>query len=731
MVKMHLQLQSLKKIRPSYCLYLSKKSSHTRTNKKNGYFRSKIVKVIAVLCTSLLSISCSSSNTAPVTDRGVYQRTTQNLPPSNIPRPPTYQGQATPLEERNLNVQGVDGFQRPAAPNQSGNPATAHDLSTVDGQLSAAEDYIQAQDYFNAEQQAKRISTFRLSNRQRDRLNIVNAYIQFQRQDYQKTLETIEPLIGNLIPNTDPNNRKVSYIAKPDLALTSQQVDALLLGSFSFQKIGNYDSAIAALIRRESALVGEAKSETTRYIWQVIDTLSPTQRQQLIQTTENTLVRNRVEQSLNGEVVQNQVAPQQFAQFRTKPTAQQQRPLQTASSNWNSSSPKNIAVLLPLTSKFNKAAQALLDGIKYQNEQNGSAFRPQIQVYDIGQSPFQAQQFYNAAINSGADFVIGPLGKEYANQVANVSGQRAPTILLGGDYNVGGSTVRFTMSPESQGIQIAKRARQDGHITAAILAPSTATNQRTISAFRDYWLQTGGKISSVVNYNKSQFDHSPQLKQLFDIGSSESRYRQLSNTLSFKPKFNPYQRNDIDFVFMLADNDSGRIVRPQINFFSNSKIPVYSTSNIFNGVPNKTDNIDLDNTLFPIMPWVYKSKDSSAYGGQLNELFAMGADAYEVAGNYQSLRSNSGLAINANTGQVSINSNSEVYTQPLWAKFVNGEPTLVETLGIDVSPTTNFSGVRTGPRNYGSTGSTRSSTGKGVYNDKTWDSGQSRRKTSP
>ena len=719
MVKMHLQLQSINKIQLSRCLNLGKKNRPITASVKKIPFMGRAFNVTSVVFVSLLSISCSSSNQTSVTN----QETTSNLPTHNNGGTGTYQGQATPLENRNLNVHGANDFQRP--PVNQGLPTT-HDLSTIDGQLDAAESYIQAQDYFNAEQQAIQLNSLRLSQIQRDRLTIVNAYIQFQRRDYRTTLETIEPLIGNLIPNTDPNNVKASYLAQSDLALTSQQVDALLLGSFSFQKIGNFDSAIAALIRRENALVGEARSETTRYIWQVIDTLSPAKRQQLIQETNNSLVRNRVEQSLSGEIVQNQIAPQQFTQFRTE-SITQQAPLQTTGSNWNPSSPKNIAVLLPLSSKFNKAAQALLDGIKYQNEQNTSAFRPQIQVYDIGQSPFQTQQFYNAAINSGADFVIGPLGKEYANQISqNALNSRTPTILLGGDYNIGGSTVRFTMSPESQGIQIAKRAQQDGHITAAILAPDSATNQRTINAFREYWLHSGGKISSVVNYNTSQFDHSSQLKQLFNIGSSESRYRQLSDTLSFKPKFNPYQRNDIDFVFMLADNDSGRIVRPQINFFSNSKIPVYSTSSIFNGVPNKTDNIDLDNTLFPIMPWVYKSKDSASYGGQLNELFAMGADAYEVAGNYQSLRSNSSLAINANTGQVSINSNSEIYTQPLWAKFANGEPTLVETLGIDVSPT-NLSG----PKNYGPTGSTQRSTGKGVYNDKTWDSGQSRRKAGP
>ena len=730
---MHLLLQALNNNHRLLGLFFGKATkgslfiykNDSSTQKESSV--SRISKCSIILLTCFFTISCNSSKPAAVVDRSINRTNTASLPPSTTQQPNSEvfsQPTGTPLEDRRITNQS-SGINQNLPQTNPSSTFNSPDLNTVDGKLEAAERHIQAQNYLSAEQTITGLTASRVSSQQRDRLAIVNAYIQFQRQDYNATLDTIDPLIGNLVPNTRPGYDKVTSPTAPDLALTPQQVDALLLASFCYQKLNNYDSAIATLIRRENALVGNARSETTRYIWQVIETLTPEQRQQLIQTTQNPLVRNRVEQSLQGEVSQSVIAPQQFTQLSpssVNPLEQQQ----AVASNWNASSAKNIAVLLPLSSKFNKAAQAVLDGIKYQNNLNSSAYRPQIQVYDIGQNSTQANQYYNAAINSGADFVIGPLGKDYADQVASFSGSRAPTILLGGDYPVQGSTVRFSMSPESQGIQVAKRAQQDGHITATILAPNTLTNQRIIDAFKSYWLQTGGKISSVVSYDQSQFDHSNELKQLFDIGSSETRYAQLSNTLSFKPKFNPYQRSDIDFVFMLANNESGRIVRPQINFFSNSKIPVYSTSTIFNGVPNKTENIDLDNTLFPIMPWVYKSKDSASYGGQLNELFAMGADAYEVAGNFQSLRSNSNVAINANTGRVSINSNSELYTQPLWAKFVDGEPTLVETYGIDVSPT-NVSG----PQNYGAFGSQRTSTGKGVYNDKTWDTGESRRKTSP
>lgn len=724
MGKMHLQLQSLKQLQSSQSSFLC---ANNQLRLKKGVLDT--FKGATILAVSFLSISCTNSLPVVISDRSISKPVTpQVTPAAPSTSSPTVQtanpqDRAIPLADRDINVERAEYYQSLATTDNDSE-------SRAEARLNAAENFIQAGDYYNAELIANSLTGL-LTKTQKDRLTIVNAYIDYQRNDFNKSLQTLEPLIGNLIPKTQTvaNNDSLSEtndnsdILRSDLALTSQQVDALLLGSFCYQQLGNHDSAIATLIRRENALVGESRSETTRYIWQVIEAIPSFEREQLITTTSNPSVRNRLEQSLQGQVSQNNVAPTQFTQWRDDSSTQQ---VQSLDSNWSETSPRNIAVLLPLSSKFNKAAQALLDGIKYQNELNASSFRPQIQVYDIGQNPFQVQQFYNAAVSAGADFVIGPLGTEYANQISGLSGQRTPTILLGGDTNVGGSTVRFSMSPEMQGLNAAKRAQLDGHTTAAILTSNTQTNQRIINAFNDYWLQTGGKISSVVHYNENQFDHSTQLKQLFDIGSSESRHNAISNTLGFKPKFNAYQRRDIDFVFMLADNESGRIVRPQINFFSGSKIPVYSTSNIFNGIPNSINNIDLDNTLFPIMPWVFRSSASASYAGQLNRLFAMGADAYEVAGNFQALRSNPDLAINANTGQVSINQNAEVSTQPLWAKFVNGEPKLIETLGIDVSPNVQFS-----PQSYGSGTSTRSSTEKGVYNDRTWDTGESRRKAGP
>lgn len=702
--------------------------------------KTPIYKHALILCTLLITTSCATQAPAPSIDATNTSRNSALPETQHTPQPDDNADKATPLSDQHINIERAEYYQNLAI--------NSSDLAQIDAQLSAAENYIQAQRYLKAEQRINNLSTQDLSKEQRDRLAIINAYLSYERKDYYGALSRLNTILLDIKTTLEEavvvkteiqtpatlsedlsNEEETNDIEEPTNTITPsvirqkklniQQVDALLLSSFCYQQIGNQEAAINALITREGALGGAARAETTRYIWQVINLIDVSQRQSIINTSSNPLVINRLEQSLQGKVSRHNVAPQQFSQWRNEIQSTEKK--QLIETGWTENSPRKVAVLLPLTSKFNKAAQAVMDGIKFENQRNTSPHRPELQFYDIGSDIARVTQFYNAALQNGADFIIGPLGTDYANQISRLTGQRAPTILLGGDSAIGGSMTRLTKSPESEGIRVAERALNDGHINAAILSSDSAYNRRVINAFSAHWLQAGGKINAVVNYDKVQYDHSAQLKQMFDIVNSESRYSRLGNTLGFKPKYSAYQRNDLDFIFMLADNQSGRIVRPQINFFSGSRIPVYSTSDLFNGIPDSINNMDLDNTLFPIMPWVYQSKDTSSYAGQLNMLFALGADAYLVAGNFNRLNQNPENALNANTGQITIKPNAEINYQPLWAKFKKGEATLLEPYHGELAPIT--------PPN--SENGINSIDKKGVYNDQTWDTGESRRKTSP
>ncbi len=643
------------------------------------------------------------------------------------------------LQAEELNVSRAEYYSQQAQRQDSR-------YAQVNSILSAAEYYIQAQDFEAAELAADELYYDSLDTVQADRLTIIKAYVAYSKGQHVQTISLLKPLwdrlpdieivddaeligdFGTIDGSGAIDGSGLVDDAEPlptipeQVKLSIQQVDALLLGSFSFQTLGDYDSAIAALIKRERSLVGSTRSETTRYIWQVISALPIARRQIIFDSTQNMLVRNRVEQSLTSALAPIPELPQQFTQWREEPENLRK---QTLDQIWNNDSPRSIAVLLPISSKFNLAAQAVKDGIDYQHNANRSLYRPLLRYYDIGDNPTLSTQYYAAAIQSGADFIIGPLGKDYANQISSYAGNGSSTLLLGGDTPLNPSTSRFSMSPEMEGARVAERAWKDGHLSAALLVTETDASHRTVAAFSQKWRNLGGKISDTVTYSPRQYDHSVELKQLFDVNQSEYRHRQISDTLGFKPEFTAYQRSDIDFILMIANTETGRLILPQVNFFSGSNIPVYSTSAIFNGLQDSVNNIDLDGTRFPVMPWVLKSAEVAPYAGQLNMLFALGTDAYRVASSYQKLRQNSEFAINGNTGQVSINAAGETIYQPVWATYEQGEVVPIETLGLDLAPLQTPNGGILNSQNVNGTYNDSN------YNSQTWDQQRSSRKRAP
>lgn len=640
--------------------------------------------------------------------------------------------QATPLTEREILIERAEYFESLADGESL--------VNSADAILSAAEHYIQANDFYQAEIKLNELQRQALNPIQQDRALVVRAYVAYSRGEFQNALAQLSPLLSALqmVRNPDLEPLNVNPPA------SQQEIDALLLSSFCYQQVTNYEAAIAALVARENVLQGAAKAETTRYTWQVINSLDSQRKQEIIESTANPLVRNRLEQSLAGQIAVLNDKPAQFSQWRESST-RLKRHADTDSIDpmWGANSPRKVAILLPLSSKFQTAAQALLDGFKYQNEQNIGNYRPSIDVYDIGDNPYQVDRYYAAALQAGAEVVIGPLGTEFANQLgqrqlnqssaggtgldrsasesyqyrANANSS-VPTILLGGDMRLAENTFRLSLSPENEGRQIAQQAFRDGHLNAVILAPQNTIAQRTVAAFSEQWLQLGGKVSDVISYSPAQYDHSVELKQMFRVNQSEYRHTKLSNTLGLKPEFAPYRRADIDLIVMVANNDDGRIVRPQINFFGGSSIPVYSSSTIYNGIHDPVNNMDLEHTRFPIMPWVLRSDAVAYYAGTLNQLFALGSDAYTLAGHLYALRNNTRLTVNGNTGRLNVRQNGEVNREPVWAQFQNGEAKATSAMGIDINSLDGLDQDDLQPSDQ-----------HGVYNDSNWDSRNARRKT--
>src|SRR3972149_7020492 len=107
------------------------------------------------------------------------------------------------------------------------------------------------------------------------------------------------------------------------------------------------------------------------------------------------------------------------------------------------------------------------------------------------------------------------------------------------------------------------------------------TPRRAGQAFAQEWFALGGRISEAL-----EFDPHADLRRL---------HERLS-------------RSGADLLFLAADPDQARAVRPYLN----NQIPVYATSQINSGRPDPVANVDLNGIRFVEMPWLAQPDNLTA-----------------------------------------------------------------------------------------------------------------------
>ncbi|MCW9025240.1 MAG: penicillin-binding protein activator [Gammaproteobacteria bacterium] len=354
--------------------------------------------------------------------------------------------------------------------------------------------------------------------------------------------------------------------------------------------------------------------------------------------------------------------------------------------------PERIALLLPFSSKFARAAEAIRDGFFAAYYSNKTLRKQSIRVYDVGEMSQDITNIYQQAINEGAQFVVGPLHKDSINALAETNSLPVPTLGLNysRNENIPANLYQFGLSPEEEARQVAERTWLDGYINAAVLVPAGPWGERVAQAFNERWQEVGGRIVSQQNYNSTDKDFSRPIRTLLNINQSQQRYRSLSNLLNRKLKFTPRRRNDIDFIFMAAYPRQARQIRPQLKFYHASTVPVYATSHAFTGNLNPERDRDMDGLVFGDMPWVLSDStthrslrsqlesDISKAGNSLQRLYALGIDAYNIIGALNPLKQYTYERYDGETGSLSLDLKQRIQRQVTWVKFRSGRPVLVD-----------------------------------------------------
>ena len=281
--------------------------------------------------------------------------------------------------------------------------------------------------------------------------------------------------------------------------------------------------------------------------------------------------------------------------------------------------PERIALLLPLSRGPKEDGRQVLEGFLAAGYQARAAGWPRqaVQVIDTGaHNGFESA--YRAAVDAGAELVIGPLRPEWTRRLSRSGARPVPVLALGPlPQRRARQLWQFTLSAEDEAAQAARLAFAAGARDALLMQPGRGWRNDADRILLDEWQRLGGRIRGAARPDERR-DYSAGLREALGLGASEERTARINQLMGFaagEAKVNaaPRPRQDFNAVFLLAPTpQAARSLKPLLAFHYAGDLPVYSTSRIFDGKPDPRRDGDLDGVILPAMPWFFQEPSAPA-----------------------------------------------------------------------------------------------------------------------
>ncbi len=355
--------------------------------------------------------------------------------------------------------------------------------------------------------------------------------------------------------------------------------------------------------------------------------------------------------------------------------------------------PKQIALLLPLTGPLSQQGNAIRNGFFAAYYSANS--KPNITVYDTNQKDILA--VYQQAVQNGANFVVGPLTKENVSTLASSNNLTVPTLALNTIDNNNtriNNLFQFGLIPTDEAVQAAVKAWNDGHNRVLMITPKGAYGDRVAESFAKEWQLLGGKVVGELSYT-SRKNFNTEIQTLLNIDDSEQNARTIQQLVHQNIRFLPRRRKDFDAIFVAGLPNQAREILPLLNFYYAGDIATYATSSVYAGNPNPNVDHDLNGVIFDDIPWVLETNGGlppsmantrshienlwpNSYQRNVR-LYALGSDAYNLIPQLGKLILLPQLGVYGATGMLYLLPNQHIYRKLLWAQMRDGSPTRIDT----------------------------------------------------
>ena len=320
--------------------------------------------------------------------------------------------------------------------------------------------------------------------------------------------------------------------------------------------------------------------------------------------------------------------------------------------------PVKLAVLLPLSGDLSRAAAPVRDGLlaAYYGE---TRRRPEVDFYDTAGTPAGALAAYQRAVSEGADFVVGPLGRDEVGALFHATLSVPVLALNRANTPPPAGSASFSLAPEDDGTEASEYVVAHGGKRVLVLSDDDDITRRTVAAFRTHLADRGGSIASVLTVADKPGDMTAALQAAAQAPGG------------------------IDAVFLALKPAQARGVAPQLAAAGLAGKPRVGTSQLAGSGDAKHA---LDGIAFPSEAWTTRgapglppaaaaAKTLPTARGPAARLFAFGVDAWRLAAYLDFLAAHADAKLQGATGTLRLDGFGNVVRTPAWSTY-SGAATL-------------------------------------------------------
>ena len=241
----------------------------------------------------------------------------------------------------------------------------------------------------------------------------------------------------------------------------------------------------------------------------------------------------------------------------------------------------------------------------------------------------------------------------------------------------------LSMLPEDEATQAAFTLTQKGYKNALVLTQNSSIGKRMATSFVKQW-QLQNDVEPTIMYYPTNSKMGGAVKRGLDVNLSDERIYLMRNRIKENVKSEARNRQDIDMIYIIADPDQARLLKPYIDVnispFANA-IPIYASSRSYSQGSDRNTRRDLNGLTFTDIPWVLngkpENKDLSAEAkvlwpnrsSTLERIYAMGIDSWQLIDKVTLMQQLPMLKHKGEIGILQMNNNGVISRSLSWARY--------------------------------------------------------------